>query len=125
MEYGFKKLILWQLSHELTLEIYKITLKYPSCEMYCLVSQMRRAAYSVPANIVEGYSRNTTIQYLYFLSIAKASLEELKYFLILSLDLKYIEAKDFNFIIEKAENVGKMLNATTLKLNNNLKGKNP
>lgn len=74
----FKDLVVWQKAHNLTLEIYKITQKFPPDEKYGIVSQMRRAAYSIPANIVEGHSRKSKKEFLQFLNIAKGSLEELK-----------------------------------------------
>ena len=69
----FKDLIVWEKSHQLTLEIYKTSLKFPSDEKYGLISQMRRAAYSVPANIVEGHSRKSKKEFIQFLNIAKGS----------------------------------------------------
>ena len=73
---NFRGLIVWQKSHELTMEIYKLTSFFPSDEKFGLVSQMRRAAYSIPANIVEGHSRKSKKEFLQFLNIAKGSLEE-------------------------------------------------
>lgn len=92
---SFKDLIVWQKAHQLTMEVYKVTKNYPVEEKYSLVSQIRRAAYSVPSNIVEGHSRNSRKEFLHFLSIAKASLQELNYFLILSRDLNYISEEGF------------------------------
>jgi len=84
---SFRELVIWQKSHQLTLEIYKITSGFPSADRFGIVNKMRRAAYSIPSNIVEGYSRKSRKEFLQFMSIAKGSLEELKYFLILSYDL--------------------------------------
>ncbi len=112
----FKDLIVWQKSHQLTLEIYKVTLKFPTDEKYGLTSQMRRAAYSVPSNIVEGHSRKTKKEFLQFLNIAKASLEELKYFIILSSDLNYISKQEQKQLEELTEEVSKILYSFTNKL---------
>jgi len=114
----FKDLIVWEKSHQLTLEIYKTSLKFPSDEKYGLISQMRRAAYSVPANIVEGHSRKSKKEFIQFLNIAKGSLEELKYFIILSNDLKYIDNQKRIFLEEKAEEVSMILYSFTKSLIN-------
>ena len=67
---SFLDLIVWQKSHSLTLDIYQITNKFPSVEKYGVISQLLRAAYSVPSNIVEGHTRNSTKEFVHFLSIA-------------------------------------------------------
>lgn len=113
----FKDLIIWQKSHYLTLEVYKITSKFPPEEKYGITSQIRRAAYSIPSNIVEGHSRKSKKEFLQFLNIAKSSLEELKYFIILSGDLNYISKKDQNHLEEITEEVSKLLYSFTNKLN--------
>ena len=112
----FKDLVVWQKSHQLTLEIYKILLKFPSEEKYSLTSQMRRAAYSVPSNLVEGRSRKSKKELFRFLNIAKGSLEELKYFLILSADLNYIKKEDQENLESLTEEVSKILYAFTKSL---------
>ena len=93
---SFEDLEIWQLSHKLCVLIYKITNNYPNCELYSLVSQIRRAAISIPANIVEGYYRNTTKELIQFLYHSRGSCGEVIYFLILSRDLKYISYEDYN-----------------------------
>lgn len=113
----FRDLVVWQKSHQLTLEIYKITLNFPQDEKYGLISQIRRAAFSVPSNIVEGHSRKSTKEFLQFLSIAKGSLEELKYFIILCSDLKYITVEQQIKIEELTDEVSKILYSFTKNLN--------
>ena len=93
---SFKDLIIWQKSHQLTLKLYALTKQFPDEEKFMITSQIRRAAYSIPSNIVEGHSRNSGKEFKYFLSIARGSLSELEYFLILSKDLKYIAEDEFN-----------------------------
>ena len=95
---GFRKLLIWQRAHELTLEVYELTKSLPKEEIYGLVSQMRRAVSSVPANIVEGHAAGQG-NFKRHLFIAKGSLAELEYFLILIKDLGYAPADK----IEKAE----------------------
>jgi len=106
----FKDLIVWQKSHLLVLKIYEITKQFPREEIYGLTNQIRRAAYSVPANIVEGKKKKTIPHQLSFINIAEGSLEEVKYFLILSKDLKYIEDDRYNELLKDAEEIGKLLN---------------
>ena len=106
---SFLDLIVWQKSHSLTLDIYQITNKFPSVEKYGVISQLRRAAYSVPSNIVEGHTRNSSKEFVHFLSIAQGSLNELKYFLILSRDLNFIDLNEYNNLNIKADEISKML----------------
>lgn len=92
---GFRKLIVWQRAHQLTLLIYKLTEKFPKNEIYGLTSQVRRAAVSVAANIAEGYGYGRKGQTGRFLDIAQGSLSEVEYYLILSLDLAYINKEEY------------------------------
>jgi four helix bundle protein len=101
----FEELIVWQKSHQLTLLVYKITAAYPKHELYGLVSQMRRAAVSVPANIAEGFKRRTTPDKARCLNIAQASLEEVRYYFLLSRDLEYVKGTESERIAE----VGRLL----------------
>ncbi len=87
----FEELEVWKKAHNLTLEIYRLTKSFPNDERFGLISQMRRAATSVPANIAEGYRKRTKKDKLNFYNIAQGSLDELKYYLILSKDLGYTE----------------------------------
>ena len=84
-------LVVWQKAHQLLLAIYKITRNFPKEEIFGLTSQFRRAAISVPANIAEGFKRATIPDKLRLLNIAQGSLEEVRYYLILSRDLEYAE----------------------------------
>jgi len=85
-----RELKVWQKAHQLVLEIYKVTKNFPSEEKFGIISQMRRAVVSVAANITEGTKRRTAKDRKHFHIIADTSLEELKYYLILSLDLGLI-----------------------------------
>ena len=86
---GFKQLIVWQKAYAFALGIYKTTQTFPKNELYGLVSQMRRSAISVSANIAEGYERQHRKEYLQFLTIARGSLGELESYLLFSKDLKF------------------------------------
>lgn len=105
----FSDLLVWQKAHSLTLRIYVATRTFPKEEQYAIVSQMRRAAYSVPSNIVEGFRRKTVKESVRFYNIADASLEELKYFLLLSKDLQYISDAIYAVLLHNTEEVSKML----------------
>ena len=106
----WKELDVWKESHELVLQIYKITSSFPNEEKYGIISQLRRCSSSMPANIVEGQSRNSTKEYLQFLYNARGSLEETRYFILLSKDLKYISEKELKELEPKFIKVSKMLN---------------
>lgn len=105
----FKALKIFQESHVLVLLIYKITKTFPKKEDFGLISQIRRASVSIVANIVEGNARKHKKEYLQFLYISKGSLEEVKYFLFLAYDLKYISREDYDVCLQQAENVGRLL----------------
>jgi len=93
----------------LVLFTYKLTDKFPKNELFALVSQIRRAAVSVAANIVEGFRRKTLKDSLNFYHTADASLEEVKYHLLLSKDLNYIDAQSYQNAVSLCEEVGKLL----------------
>jgi four helix bundle protein len=103
----FEQLEVWQAAHKLVLEVYRSTQRYPVEEKYGLVSQMRRAAVSIPANNAEGFKRPGRADKIHFYNIAQASLEELRYYFILCRDLAY-GTKDEG-MAEQAEKVSKML----------------
>lgn len=93
---GYRKLIVYQKSKDLVLLVYHITSNYPKSEVYSLVDQMRRAAISVPANVIEGYSKESPAEYARFLTISIGSLAELEFFIEISLDLKYLDSDNSN-----------------------------
>ena len=106
----WKDLLVWQKSHELVLSVYRITSDFPKSERYGIVDQTRRAAASIPANTVEGHSRNSQKDFLRFLYIARGSLEELRYFLLLSRDLDFINKDKYLELEENCQQVSKLLN---------------
>jgi four helix bundle protein len=117
---NWRKLKVWQETHNLVLKIYKATSSFPKSETYGLVNQLKRAAYSVPANIVEGQSRNTTKEYLQFLYNARGSLEEVRYFLLLSFDLSFLQENNYNELEQGYESASKMLNGLIKSLRSTL-----
>jgi len=106
----WKDLEVWKKSHELVLKVYELTKTFPKNETYALIDQIRRASSSVPANIVEGQSKNTTKEYLQFLYNARGSLEEVRYFLLLSKDLLYMTTDKYELLERDSETLSKMLN---------------
>ena len=90
----YTKIQAWKLADDLTVAIYECTRSFPKEEQYGLTSQLRRSAYSVPANIAEGSSREGKRDYLHFLYIARGSLSEAQYFLHLSQRLGYLNLAD-------------------------------
>ena len=106
----FRKLEVWKKAHLLVLEIYKNTENFPKYELYSLVNQMRRAGISIVANIVEGTKRKTTKDRKHFFVMSDTSLEEVKYYFILSYHLNYLNASKATDLTKKAREVGRMLN---------------
>ena len=90
----YTKIEAWRLADDLTVAIYKRTTSFPREEIYGLTSQLRRASYSVPANIVEGASRESKKDYLHFLYIARGSLSEAQYFVHLAARLDYLPSEE-------------------------------
>ena len=88
----FEDLDVWQRAHALALEVYRLTGGFPSDEKFGLVSQMRRAAVSVPANVAEGFKKRGKKDKANFYYIAQGSLEELRYYYILLRDLGYLKS---------------------------------
>ena len=86
----FVDLTVWQKAHTFVLSVYKNTESYPKLELFGLVSQFRRAAVSIAANIAEGYRKTGRADKLRFMNIAQGSLEESRYYIVLSNDLNYI-----------------------------------
>lgn len=104
----FKKLMVWEKAHKVTLEVYRATEGFPATERYALTSQLRRAAYSVPTNIAEACGRNTDAEFARFLDIAMGSACEVEYLLLLSKDLGYLTLNDYTRLSEGIIEVKKM-----------------
>ena len=104
----FQDLIVWQKAHQFVLYVYRSTQEFPKEEIFGLTAQFRRAAVSIPANIVEGFKRRGKRDKFRFMNIAQASLEECRYYCLLSRDLEYIKIND---LMEQLEEVSKLLDA--------------
>lgn len=113
----FEELIVWQRAHQFVLLVYRTTAGFPKEELYGLTSQFRRAAVSIAANIAEGYPKRTKPEKIRFLNISQASVEECRYYIILSRDLKYTTDDALGSLLEE---VSKLLNSYTraIKISN-------
>jgi len=112
----FKNLHVWSKAHNLVLDIYRTTAKFPKEEIYGLTSQIRRSAGSIPTNIAEGCGRNSDGELYRFSCISMGSASELEYQLLLIKDLNYINEEDYKILNEKLMEVKKMLNSFMQKV---------
>jgi len=99
----------FKLSHSLVLEIFETTKSFPEEEKFGLISQMRRAAYSVPMNLMEGAHRLSSREYRRFVGIARGSAGEMKYQLLLVKDLRYVSEDQYCNLLANYERVSQML----------------
>jgi four helix bundle protein len=99
----YTKIEAWRLADDLTVTVYERTRSFPKEEMYGLTSQLRRASYSVPANIVEGASRESKKDYLHFLYIARGSLSETQYFIHLAHRLDYLSSEEADVLRQQTK----------------------
>ena len=115
-----KDLRVWQQSIEMVTFIYKMTKNFPKDEFFGLVSQMRRAAISIPSNIAEGYARGTDKEKLHFLRISSGSISEIETQMILSLNLEYIGQETYEKLSNQITSLWRQLNAliTSVKTRN-------
>ncbi len=112
----FTELKVWQKSHALTLDIYKMTDMLPGEERFGLVSQLRRAASSIPTNIAEGSKRRGNQDYARFLNMAEGSLAETEYLLMLSRDLGYLKKDSVCKPLADIAEIARMLHALRVKV---------
>ena len=107
----FKKLVVWQKAHEMTLGIYRVTKRFPAEEKFGITSQLQRSAASIGANIAEGCGRRSDGEFGRFLNIARGSASEVEYHLILARDLGLLTEPEFNDLNDKVQEVQRMLAA--------------
>ncbi len=103
---SFQDLIVWQKAHSFVVEIYKVTAHFPKTETYGLTSQLRRAAVSIPANIAEGFKKTGKADKVRYYNIDQGSLEECRYYLLLTNDLGYCDNISLS---QNAEEISKLL----------------
>jgi four helix bundle protein len=108
---GYKKLKVWGKAHQFAIEIYRLSGGFPREELYGLTSQIRRAAFSTPLNIVEGHASGSKKEFASFLNIANRSLVETEYLLEIVRELNFIDEREYQRLEHMRNEVGLMLNA--------------
>ncbi len=109
--FTFQNILAWQKAHEFTRLVYLITKHFPEDERFGLISQFRRAAVSIGANIAEGYKKLSKADKLRFMNISEGSMAECMNYIILSNDLKYISEEEYIMLSTSIENAGRLLTA--------------
>jgi four helix bundle protein len=117
----FRKYDVWKIAHELVLEVYTISKKFPNTEVYGITSQLRRSSVSVPTNISEGCGRSTDKEFARFLHIALGSAHEVEYLLQLSHDLSFISEIEYQDLNEKVNLVKRKLFHLETKVSGSVK----
>lgn len=107
---NWEDLIVWQDSHAFVLQLHPFIRSLPAEERFALADQIRRAAYSIPANIVEGHAKSTLKEFNKYLYISRGSLEEVRYFLRLAKDLQYLSSETYEEMMRTTTKISKMLN---------------
>ena len=97
----FEDLVVWQKAHQFVLAIYRLSRTFPRSEIYGLSSQFRRAAVSIAANIAEGFKKRSKADKLRFYNIAQGSIEESRYYLILTKDLEHGDVSRLSQLLEE------------------------
>ena len=115
---SFEDLVVWKKAHDVVLIIYKLLEKFPKEEKYRIIDQLVRAVVSIPTNISEGFGRYTNKDYVHFLIIARGSVSEVKYLVLLSKDLRYISITEYNELKKELDDIGKMINGLINSLRN-------
>ena len=114
---SYQDLDVWKRGVELVKKVYKATSGFPKSEIYGLTSQIRRAAVSFPANIAEGWGRESSKNYVQFLRNSRGSLFELDTLIIIAAELQYLSPEISSGIRKEIEELGKMLNSIIQKIN--------
>ena len=110
----FEDLVVWQKAHQFVLAVYRLTRAFPRSEIYGLTSQFRRAAVSIAANIAEGFRKRGNADKVRYLNIAQGSLEESRYYLILTRDLDYGDVAEAKAILEQTSKLLEAYSRTIL-----------
>ena len=117
MTRNFEDIIAWKNAHSLVILVYRITKTFPDYERFGLCSQFQRAAVSIPANIAEGYKKLSKADKLRFFNISQGSIEECRYYCILSRDLGYINEQVYTQLLQKILDTSYMLNSYIIRSN--------
>jgi four helix bundle protein len=114
----YRDLKVWERAHAVTLEIYRVTMRFPREELYGLTSRMRRCSASIGANIAEGCGKRSNAEFQRFLQIASGSASELDYHLLLARDLKLLIDTDYDRVVRELSVMRRMLTALLQKVDN-------
>jgi four helix bundle protein len=106
---SFRDLKVWDMSHKLTLDVYRATTDFPRDELFDMTSQLRRAVSSIPANIAEGCGRGGTGEFSRFMQIAMGPASETEYFLLLARDLSFLTPADYENLNDSITQLKRML----------------
>ena len=115
----FNDLNVWKKAHKFVLQIYQATESFPDKERFCIISQIRRSAISIPTNLAEGGKRQSKKDFAHFVNIAEGSLEETKYHLLLSKDIGYLKTDTYEILVGHANEIGRMLYSLRRNLTRN------
>jgi four helix bundle protein len=113
---SYRELIAWQKAMDLVEAIYRATIKFPREEIYSLTVQVRRAAVSIPSNIAEGQGRNTTRDFLHFLSIARGSVKEVETQVLIAERLTYLTKQTAAHLLGQTSEVGRLISGLSNSL---------
>ncbi len=116
MNGNFTELRAWQKAHRFVLHVYTVISAFPECERFALSDQFRRASISIAANIAEGYKKLSKADKLRFMNIAQGSIEECRYYIILSFDLGYVSEEQKCVLNQEIEDASRLLNAYCKKV---------
>jgi len=116
MTRDFRKIAAWKRAHDLTLQVYRATSRFPDYERFSLVSQLRRACSSIPSNLAEGCGRDSSKELARFIDIATGSASEVEYQLLLARDLGYLSDEQHDPLAAETVEVRRMLIAYKAKL---------
>ena len=112
----YRDLVAWKKAMDLVTMIYRVTHKFPKEELFGLVSQLRRAAVSIPSNIAEGQARSSRGEFQLFLGHARGSLSELETQILIARNFDYVDETETNSLLERAAEVGRVLNGLLASL---------
>jgi four helix bundle protein len=108
---SWRDLLVWQKAHAAAIEVYRLTKTFPPDERFRLTDQLCRAATSIPTNLAEGKGRGSQAEFCQFLVIARGSIEETRYLLLLARDLSFITADQHSALESAYTEISKMTNA--------------
>lgn len=113
---SYRDLKIWQVGMDIAAQAYKITCDFPKSELFAMTSQIRRCSSSIPANIAEGFGRNSQKEYARFINIANGSLKELETHILLSVRVEIITYNYVEWLLQMCDDEGKMIRSLLNKI---------